>query len=84
MADYEFTDHARDMLAERKIESLWVAQTMEAPDKRQAMQDGIVHFIKKIEACGGRYLRVIVNAQSSPGKIITVFFDRRLRKQNET
>ena len=84
MADYELTQHARDMLVERKIESRWVAQTIEAPDKRQAMQDGTIHFIKKIEACRGRYLRVIVNAQPSPGKIITVFFDRRLGKQNET
>ncbi len=37
-------------------------------------------IIKEIEAFGNRILRVIVNNQDNPPEVVTVFFDRRLSK----
>jgi hypothetical protein len=30
---------------------------------------------------GGRFLRVIVNRHVAPARVVTVFFDRRLRRE---
>ena len=43
-------------------------------------RDGTIHYIRAIEQYGGRYLRVVVNPDDSPKRIVTVFFDRRLRR----
>lgn len=42
--------------------------------------DGTIHFIKKIKDFDYRYLRIVVNIQSN--KIVTLFFDRRLKEKN--
>lgn len=33
--DYEFSEHARDMLKEREIKEEWVKQTLEKPDREE-------------------------------------------------
>ena len=42
--------------------------------------DKTVHYIRAIKEYGGRYLRVIMNANVNPHMVITLFFDRRIRK----
>ena len=79
MAEYKFSQHARDMLHERKIEESWVNLALVDPDWTEAKEDGTVHYIKSIEEYGERYLRVVVNPAVEPAEIVTVFFDRRLR-----
>lgn len=54
--------------------------TMEDPEKQEMMEDGAVHYIRAIEEYEGRYLRVVVNPDITPQRIVTVFFDRRLRR----
>ena len=44
------------------------------------MDDGTVHYIKAIDQYEGRFLRVVVNPDVSPQRIVTVFFDRRIRR----
>lgn len=78
MIDYEFSEHAYDMLKERDIKESWVRLTLEGADKEEVKEDGTIHHIKSIEEYGGRYLRVVVNATVHPQRIITLFFDRRL------
>lgn len=82
MIEYEFSEHAYDMLKERKIEEVWVKLTMENPEKKELTSHGTVHYVSAIKECGGRYLRVVVNPDVKPQKIITLFFDRRLRRQS--
>lgn len=81
MAEYEFSEHAFDMLKERDISENWVKSTIEAPDIKESKDDGAVHYIKSIQEHGGRYLRVVVNPDAKPQRVVTLFFDRRLRRQ---
>ena len=75
--------HFSDMLKERGIEPEWADRAVTNPDKVEDHDDGTRHFIKQIPEFGHRCLRVVVNVAEKPGARITVFFDRRLRKQNE-
>lgn len=81
MVDYEFSEHAFDMLKERNIKEAWVKLAMEIPEKREG-HGGIVHYVRAIEEYGGRYLRVVVNSDVKPQRIVTLFFDRRLRRKS--
>ena len=79
------TQHFKDMLSERNIRIKWVDETLEMPDNTEEHEDGTVHFLKKVQERDNRWLRVIVNNTSLPKKLITAFFDRRLkRKYNES
>ena len=47
--------------------------------KTEQKDDGPVHYIRPIEEWGGKYLRVVVNPDAIPWRIVTLFFDRRLK-----
>jgi hypothetical protein len=80
MIEYEFSEHAYDMIRERKIQEAWVKLAIDDPEKREHKGDGTVHYIRAIEQYGGRYLRVVVNPGVQPQRIVTAFFDRRVRR----
>ncbi len=80
MVDYQFSKHASEMLRERNLREEWVSHVIEQPEAAQAREDGTVHYVRAIEEAGERYLRVVVNPNVSPQRIVTVFFDRSLRK----
>jgi hypothetical protein len=77
--DFEFTNHALKMLEERNIPPEWVMLALESPDQTEIGADNNVHYIKKLHEFGPRTFRVIVNATVTPNRVITFFFDRRLR-----
>lgn len=80
MVKCKFSEHALDMLRERNIPETWVKLAMEDPDRQEIMEDGTVHYVRAIQEHGGRYLRVIVNPDVKPQRIVTVFFYRRIRR----
>jgi hypothetical protein len=81
MADVELTSHARDMLSERRVAEEWLWRTIENPDrKKRYPDDGNMHYTKTIKEAQGRVLHVVVDDHSYPNRVVTVFFDRRLRK----
>ena len=77
----ELTHHAQNMLEERNIDEAWLWRTIEMPDEKFLGTDGNTHFIKAIDEFDRRILRVIVNTNVTPARIVTVFFDRRLRRK---
>ncbi len=79
MREFVFSEHAYEMLTERNIRESWVRLAMETPERTEAMEDGTVHYIRAIAEHGGRYLRVVVNPHAEPPRIVTIFFDRRIR-----
>ena len=79
--DLEFTRHAKDMLKERNIPEDWVMKTINNPDWKHMGMDNNTHYFKGITEHGGRFLHVVVNPSVSPKRIITVFFDRKARRQ---
>ncbi len=77
----EFSTHARTVMAERQIPEEWVRAAFQSPDRSEMSDDGNRHFLKAIPEHGGRVLRVVVNARGIPVRVVTVFFDRRLRRR---
>jgi len=81
MPEIELSSHARTMLDERNIREEWVWRTLETPHRKKRAPDGAMHYTKPIKEARRRVLRVVVNADVYPNRIITVFFDRRLKIQ---
>ena len=81
MEDFVYTEHALDMLEERKIKDEWVRRTLGEPERKEQKEDGTVDFLRPIEEFDNHYLRVAVNLDAQPPRIITVFFDRRLGRK---
>lgn len=82
MPNMELTSHAREMLIERQIAEEWVWRTLNTPDReRRHLDDDNMHYTKSLGEAQGRVLHVVVNDHYQPNRIVTVFFDRRLRKK---
>ena len=82
MFDVVFSVHARDMLKEREISEEWVILTINSPDKSEKRaEDNNWHYTKSIPERENRILRVVVNQEVNPYRVVTVFFDRRLRRR---
>lgn len=81
MPDFELSAHTKDMLKERNIAEEWLWRALNTPDRKRRGADGNMHYTKTIREREGRVLRVVVNADVQPNRIVTVFFDRRLGKK---
>lgn len=64
-----------------KFKESWIAMTILIPDYTEFISDEELHYIKQINEFGNRYLRVVVNPYSQPKRIITLFFDRRIKRK---
>ena len=73
------TGHAQDVLIERALSAHWVWSTIETPDKMWQGNEGNIHYAKIIAERDSRVLHVVVNDNVSPKRVVTAFFDRRLR-----
>jgi hypothetical protein len=83
MPEIMLSSHSREMLIERGIPEEWVWRTITAPDrKRMHFEDNNLHYTKAIKEQGGRILHVVVNPNVQPNRVVTVFFDRRLRRDS--
>ena len=78
-SDFEFSTHALDMLIERGIPEEWVVRSLNSPDYTEIGVDDNIHYIKAIPEFRGRIIRVVVNIHLTPARVVTFFFDRRLR-----
>ena len=75
----KFTTHATPMMQERMIQEEWIMRTVTNPDSIDERSDEEFHYLKQIPEAGGKILRVIINPQTNPHQVITVFFDRRAK-----
>jgi len=80
MPDFEFSNHARDMLVERNVPEDWIWRVLKDPDKKDLGKDGNTHYTKAVKERGGRILHIVVNQNVQPNRIVTLFFDRRLTR----
>lgn len=75
------TEHARVVMTERGIQPEWVDRVLAnpasiTPDPRD---NAVVHATGPIAERDGRVLRVVHDRSEIPYRVVTVFFDRRLR-----
>jgi uncharacterized protein DUF4258 len=79
--NYELTQHARDVLEERRISVAWMERVLANPALIQSSPtdpDLEIRF-EKINEFGDRVLRVVVNTQVVPERVVSVYFDRRMK-----
>lgn len=84
MSQIVFTEHAQDMLKERNIKESWVWDVIKYPTKKTIEDDGNLHYLGTVQEYENKVLRVVVNGNCKPKKVVTIFFDRRVRDLNET
>ena len=78
---FELTRHALDMIRERGIDAEWVWTALSASDRAERDGEGNIHYFRAVPEYGGRILHVVVNPNTEPHKVATLFFDRRQRRQ---
>ena len=81
MPELLYTKHALDVLHERQIPPEWVERVVASPALVEHEEDGTVHCIAPIVEQGNRLLRVVLAGEPEPYRVVTVFFDRRLRRK---
>jgi Domain of unknown function (DUF4258) len=81
MRRYDLSRHAKDVISARQIRLAWLEQVLELPDLVEADRDDpeLVHHIERIEEHGNRALRVVFNQSVNPVRIVTVYFDRKMK-----
>jgi Domain of unknown function (DUF4258) len=85
--DYELTEHARESLRTRSVIRLeWIERVLTRPAgvEPDRVDPLLQHRLGRIDEYGGRVLRIVVNPSHTPVRVITVYFDRRMRGRYET
>jgi hypothetical protein len=79
--NFDLTEHAYYQMQKRKILELWVEQTLLHSERVEILADvhGNTHYLKRIQEFGDRWLRVVVNPNIEPNRVVTIFFDRRVK-----
>ena len=77
--EVEFTQHGRDVIAERRLDFDWITRTMKTPQLVEDAADGTRHYLARVPEREGRVLRVVVNPQVDPPLVVTAFLYRRMR-----
>ena len=77
----EYTSHALDVMERRGIRPEWVERAVAWPELRiRDPYDGAVErFFRRVPERGGRVLRVAVNTESDPWRVVSTFFDSAMR-----
>lgn len=79
----EFTRHAVQVMAERAISVEWVERVLTAPAWRSPDPNDptVERFFGRIPERDDRTLRVVVNTRVARWRVVSVFFDRNVRKK---
>lgn len=79
----ELTKHAVQVMEERMIPREWVEHTVANPELRldNPNDPELESFFRRIPERGGRALRVVVNTRVARWRVVSVYFDRRMRKE---
>lgn len=81
--EFELTAHAKTVIEERGIQLDWLDRVLSTPERIEPDRDDpdLQHAIGRIVENGDRWLRVIYNADATPWRIVTAYFDRALRSE---
>jgi hypothetical protein len=81
---YDLTDHARESLRKRSTILLeWVERVLQQPERVESdsVDAELEHRLGRIPEYDGRVLRVIVKTATNPLRVITCYFDRKMRRR---
>ena len=77
--NYKLSKHALDVMTARGIRKKWVKNTVEAPSLKIIKASNEVNLFSTIQENENRCLKVVLNPISMI--VITVYFDRNMRKK---
>ena len=79
--NYELTLHVKVALAEREIPVEWMERTLTTPELCLPDPDDatVERRYCRIPEHGGRVLRAAVNITVEPERVVSVFFDRKMK-----
>ncbi|MFO8056868.1 MAG: DUF4258 domain-containing protein [bacterium] len=80
--NYKLTKHAQEAMEKRRISREWLEHALLQPEwiEPDPVDPALEHRLSAIEEFEGRVLRVIVNVNADPPRVITVYFDRRRKR----
>ena len=80
-ARFELTKHAQEAITEREILVEWIERTLDAPELTLPdPNDATVEpRFRRIPEFGNRVLRVAINTAVEPKRVVSVFFDRKMK-----
>jgi uncharacterized DUF497 family protein len=75
------TQHAKDMLTKRRIDVAWIEKAVDSPNLvvPDPLDTTLEQRFVKIPEYGGRVLKVVVNKMASPERVVSAYFDRRMK-----
>ena len=78
-----YSFHARVAMSERVIPAEWIERIVSEPELRidDPNDPELERFFARVPERDGRVLRVVVNTRVMPWKVVSVFFDRRMRRR---
>ena len=81
--DFVLCRHAKVFAEEREILLERIRLALEQPDYRETdrREEGVELFYAKIAAHGNRVLKVVVNVQVDPWRVMSVYFDRSMKER---
>jgi len=80
IVDYQLTEHAQESLRKRsRIRIEWIQEPEKVESDR--VDPDLEHRLGCVQAYGNRVLRVVIKKDTNPLRIITFYFDRKMRNQ---
>lgn len=81
MPDFHYTTHAHTAMTEREILHEWVEETLVNPEHcaEDPKDTELQRFYRRIPDFENRVLRVVANTNVVPWRVVSVFFDRRMK-----
>ena len=78
---FELTRHARDVMRERGIPLEWVERAFSRAELVEVSGANLLQEKRfcRIPEFGNRVLRVVVNTEFVPPRVVSVFFDRKMK-----
>jgi hypothetical protein len=79
--EFQLTKHAHEAAAEREIPVEWIRRTLDEPELvlPEPGDPTVERRFRKIPEHGDRVLRVAVNVAVNPIRVVSVFFDRKMK-----
>ena len=81
--NYELSQHARHVMEEREIHVEWLESVLANPTLAEPAEHdvGLENRFARIPEFGDRVLRAVVNTTVVPERVVSVYFDRRMKNR---
>jgi hypothetical protein len=78
---FDLIQHAGDALVKRGISMEWLERVLTFPKRTEpdATDSTLEHRLAVIPEHGDRVLRVIINPHTTPIRVVTLYFDRKMK-----